>query len=570
MNLFSAPGSEAFHPKDPSSEVFSNRAVRGGGRPRPPVNPAAALEPEPELLAPAPEPEEKAKDNPKVDLTDLAWGAETAGFGDKIGVRAKAALPDELKNITRIEFKVFALLPDGKREAIDKQEAHLKDGQAAAEVTLFYPQYKEDGKLPKECKFLFTAKHRDSKEAESKAITVKQPFAINVRWEKPEGWVGAPVKLLADTCLADGKEVILKIATENGLAAEAKLKAKAGKLEYAWTPCLCGLKSEGKVPEKTEMLAELSYEGVKIAPKKNYLLKAVAKADSETYAKENSWAGFSLHSEFKQKMEDGVCKVAVKEKVMKAWVGQYLDLTRAGITGTAGGCPWDGNRWARVVGKGWRPTEYHNGKKWVKLPAGHVPVSEEYSSLGFVKSGAKFHMAGEPTAVWPGKFKDYDYDKSKYKKKRAAWIKDTHDRWSGKFEIRPKACSKAEAADGCGYALDLELELEKVETWEENVITLCIGDFQSNAGCFSMDDKDVQMAAHEVGHLVGLPDEYVDGAIEPTLNGDGAVNGIDDDTIMGVNLTQVKKRHYANFIPIVEKQVKAASTLDLKFIAAKP
>ena len=50
--------------------------------------------------------------------------------------------------------------------------------------------------------------------------------------------------------------------------------------------------------------------------------------------------------------------------------------------------------------------------------------------------------------------------------------------------------------------------------------------------------------AVEFGHHLGNPDEYAGAKLDTTLNDDGATNGIDANSIMGQNLTTVKKRHY--------------------------
>jgi hypothetical protein len=84
----------------------------------------------------------------------------------------------------------------------------------------------------------------------------------------------------------------------------------------------------------------------------------------------------------------------------------------------------------------------------------------------------------------------------------------------------------------------------------------------------ALEDPDISMAAHEIGHLVGMPDEYVDGAVDPNLNGDGAVKGIDETTIMGGRLNLVKKRHYANFSSVVEAQVEKKLGRKIGFHAA--
>jgi hypothetical protein len=67
----------------------------------------------------------------------------------------------------------------------------------------------------------------------------------------------------------------------------------------------------------------------------------------------------------------------------------------------------------------------------------------------------------------------------------------------------------------------------------------------------------IAMGAHEVGHLLGQPDEYPGGAVDTAVNGDGTVDGIDGTTLMGSFLNdesknQIKKRHYSNFSPMAE------------------
>jgi hypothetical protein len=576
MNPFSLSGSELLNPslsKDKSGSKDKVLVAKkpdkpqiGGHRKKPDPVPEAA---EPELVSA--EPTEKAKDGPKVNLHGLKWDSDQGVFNEKIQVHAKADLPPELKGITRIEFKVLALTPDGKKEPIDKQEAHLKEGNASSGITLFIPAFRQDGKMLSECKYIFTAKHRDSKEEESPCLVVKQPFATNIRWDKAEEWFGLPVKLLADTCLKDGEQVGVKVASENGVALDAKVKVKGGKIELPWEPCLCGVTvdADGKFPDKVVFYTELSHSGEKAVPKKNFLLKVLGDSDYQDFSKDYTWGIFGVHAEFKQRLVKGAVDVQVRKTVMKAWPGYLVDMNAGGITGLAGGCPYDGCRWGRIIGTSELPNEYFDGKKWLAMPDDFLPTDDDVSVYGFIKAGAKYHMGGDASAPWPEKFKDYDFDCDKYKKKRKDWKADTDSRWSGKFLIRPKPCPKGIGKGGCGYPVDLDLELKRVEKWETHTIALCNGAFRSNAGCFSMEDEDIEMVAHEVGHLVGLPDEYEGGGVDPAINGDGAVDGIDDTTVMGTKMDLVKKRHYINFVAVTEKLVGAKTGKKAAFAASE-
>jgi hypothetical protein len=150
-------------------DVFVKSKAGGAGRTRK-AEPAPVLEDPPEAIA---EPAQ-AKPEPVVTLSNPAWGDEKPVFNGKISVTVQAAVPPEYAHLTRIEFKLIALPPNGKREEIRPvQSGHLAEGTAKAEVTLFIPEYRDEGRQPEECKYVFTAKHAKSKEAESPPITAK-------------------------------------------------------------------------------------------------------------------------------------------------------------------------------------------------------------------------------------------------------------------------------------------------------------------------------------------------------------------------------------------------------------
>ena len=101
----------------------------------------------------------------------------------------------------------------------------------------------------------------------------------------------------------------------------------------------------------------------------------------------------------------------------------------------------------------------------------------------------------------------------------------------------------------------VEVKGDKVD---DETIAVAEGNLRSNAKNWFLGDSRVEVGAHETGHHMDNPDEYADGAVDTTLNEDGAVNGIDPDCIMGQNLTNAKKRHYHAFATTVSKGVKAA------------
>src|SRR4051812_39793391 len=75
---------------------------------------------------------------------------------------------------------------------------------------------------------------------------------------------------------------------------------------------------------------------------------------------------------------------------------------------------------------------------------------------------------------------------------------------------------------------------------------------------WSMGDTRAGLAPHEFGHLLGAPDEYGGvGTTQLSVNDDdGLVDGVDAASIMGVNMTPAKKRHYKGVCEVFALLVK--------------
>jgi hypothetical protein len=177
MKPFSNQGGDPFKKQGGShDDIFSkSKWPTGVGSSRSRPKGAESSQPEDGVQPLLPEISDEKKIGPTVVLTNLRWSADSGEFNEKISVLADAVLPEDAQHLTRIEFKVYALTPDGKRENIDKGEGHLHAGSATAEFTLYWPQYRKDGSPLSECDFIFTAKHRESKEEESSTLRVTGP-----------------------------------------------------------------------------------------------------------------------------------------------------------------------------------------------------------------------------------------------------------------------------------------------------------------------------------------------------------------------------------------------------------
>jgi outer membrane protein OmpA-like peptidoglycan-associated protein len=375
----------------------------------------------------------------------------------------------------------------------------------------------------------------------------------DLKWDVETAWCGDTAKLTATSNLPDGTEVSIKLATEDQTCEEAKAKVQGGKLEFPWTvkniPFAVG---EDKKPKpEMEIFAKVTAQGKAYDAKKNLKAKKLVEAKAEEFSDSHSWGTktkYLVKGHFFQSIEGNKAKVTLKKKVMKTWGATYVSVAKIGITNSDGLLPWAGMRWARCPKGSMTPTEYWDQGKWNKIKF-NIDATD-FGTLPIVKTGEKYHWVGSQANVYPGTFDDYKWEA--YQGKRDAWTKDSNSRWTGAHTVKRKACAAPKDKACCTYGVEIDFSMEKVEAYSDEVICLAPMPLRSNAGLLFYDDSRIAMCAHEVGHLVGQPDEYNGGAVDTAVNGDGAKDGLDGTTLMGSDLTdesnnKIKVRHFMNF-----------------------
>lgn len=404
-------------------------------------------------------------------------------------------------------------------------------------------------------------------------ITVSEGRGVwNLKWSADEAWCGEKLKLTGETNLPDG-DLQLTFRTrelESKQLKPLKVAISGGKFEQEWEVANVSHLAAGPPVAAFEIVTlEVTTTDTdtpcNVATLK---VKSVPDGDQETFTADRSWSGFTNHTDFDQKIVKFANQIHVSIKALKGWGGTYVNLTSAGITGTAGGCPWAGHRWARPSGMSMVPAQYWDGAAWVALPAGFVPGATNYQAIGFYKSGANFVSPSAPGGSWPEAFADYKYDKPPYSTARAAWEKHIHNKWTDKWVLRRNGCKSDKDATCCRYTVEVVATFKEVKTYDSHVTILAPGAQRSNAALWFMGGGG-DVAAHETGHHMDNPDEYAGGAVDTTINGDGAVNGIDADSIMGQNLTKTKRRHYGPFAKMTAKIYKKKSGKTVTFKAVR-
>jgi hypothetical protein len=411
--------------------------------------------------------------------------------------------------------------------------------------------------------------HRIAVDSPCERVSPAVLFIVDLHFEPAKAVCGDKVKLIGTTNLDDGSVVRFDLVPRHGVS---KLKpldttVAAGAVQQEFEVSNIDFKDGSSFLDKIELDARVDAT----SPTKPIIdanaaaltVEALLDSNNETFSSHHNWSGFTMDPKFDQKIEKFRVKVHPSFKIIKMWGAYAVDLSGFGISGAATNGPGGGGwRWARVTGSNpFMPDQYHDGSKWVALPNGFAAAANAnsalYTAMGLFKQGNQFFpQKPNPGGPFPTPFLDYDFNAKDLVAKRDKWVQVTHDKWTEVFQIRRKNCHSENAIRCCRYDVEVNVTLTEVTTDAADVIGVCREGFRSNAGTFFMGDPDVLTLAHETGHHMDNPDEYKGGAVDPTLNGDGAVNGIDADCIMGQNMTKVKKRHYHAFNTVTKTAIK--------------
>jgi hypothetical protein len=246
-------------------------------------------------------------------------------------------------------------------------------------------------------------------------------------------------------------------------------------------------------------------------------------------------------SHFELSASDYVVKIQSDILYVKGWGASVVDLGNSVPAGTGGiiaDFTWSGYRWMKKVGV---KNQYWDGSAWKDLPRRFRLIDANNFCVGFYKSGSSYKC--QYGGTWPENFTDWDVTSKENVKKITAWKNNIETVWSNKFFLKRKDCPSTLAAC-CRYSVIARVEFSKQNSFSSGTLIISNGDIRSNDQLWFIADPEVVMAAHEFGHHLGNPDEYAGAKLDTSLNDDGARAGIDADSIMGQNMTKVKKRHF--------------------------
>jgi hypothetical protein len=240
---------------------------------------------------------------------------------------------------------------------------------------------------------------------------------------------------------------------------------------------------------------------------------------------------------------------------VKGWGGSVVRLGTDVPADTGGviGAPflWPGMRWMKTAGG---VNQFWDGSAWQPLPATFRLQDANNFSVGFYRNGSKFtcQYGGD----WPEQFVDWDLQAAPAQQKIKAWTQNIESTWTGKFDLKRKECASSEG-NCCRHPVVASVEFRNEAAFKAGLLIIAAGNIRSNDSLFYLGEPRIAMAAHEFGHHMGNPDEYAGAVLDTSLNSDGATAGIDANSIMGQNLSTVKKRHFKSVCEHLASMVKA-------------
>jgi hypothetical protein len=282
-----------------------------------------------------------------------------------------------------------------------------------------------------------------------------------------------------------------------------------------------------------------------------------------------SYTAFSLASSSYQLTADGSINY------VKGWIQYLISLGTKAPPGTGGSGVFDfGNHPGSFSGTDWRycmqstlsPTgyTYWDGSVWQNVPADWSdPDGTHLYPVGVWVENLvnKFQFGTWPAVVPPWGPAEESLASTVLPK----WVNTIQTVWSNVFDIKRDQCPSSDP-QCCRYHVKITASFTMVTAKSGSAIVLAGNNARSNAGAWSMGESRVNMPAHEFGHKLGNPDEYQGGVgVDPSVNTDGATAGIDADSIMGRNMTVVKKRHFVTILDQLSSMVDTAAGASTRY-----
>ena len=384
----------------------------------------------------------------------------------------------------------------------------------------------------------------------------KDPKVLTIQWDQPEAWCSEDGPSSGTTKEMDGTTLSIQVKGKaDGQAVTTfSTPVSSNAFSQAWS-VVDVLPVDGPPWKDTrELDAETS--GVKTpTPLKVHFIPKIGratKAHTALYDRTDPGATapkkVGVECIFELEVSDFLLTIYGQLNYVRGWGKERLQLGDATLTG--GFTLYSNtNHWGkRDTATGtW---QYWDGTAWKPTPAAWMPDNSNHFGIAFYKSGTTWVCREDASLTWPDGLTDWPANTYTGAGNLAdttlkKWKTNIDGRWSDKFDIKRIEC-KSTKSECCRYKTKCTVTFTEVAAYVAHTIIIVYEDVRSDSGMWALGDTRDGLAPHEFGHLLGAPDEYsgVGTTQLGVTDSDGLVNGIDDNCLMGVGLSEPKKRHY--------------------------
>lgn len=384
----------------------------------------------------------------------------------------------------------------------------------------------------------------------------------DIEWDRAEAWCGETVVIegMAED-LADGDSVqieVLNLETDSPI--EGVMAAVVGgKFAEHWSVREAVLETRTS-PMPRRVRCGLAMDGLEAATPLS--VRQLVQLNATSYT------GGRHH--FTIAINEGHLDLTSEVKFVAGWAASVDKLGGSVPAGTGGlldgQLAWPGYRWMRHTATG---HEYWNRTAWAALPRAFRLIDASNFCVGFYKAGANYVCQYGGNWPTPADFSAWNPADPAKRKKLSDWEQEIDKTWSGKFDIRRVGCGSTNDRC-CRLPVGTTVRFQQQASFSADNLIIADGNIRSNDALFFLGDPRLAMAAHEFGHHIGNPDEYAGARVDTSLNSDGAVNGIDPNSIMGQNLTTVKNRHFRLICKHLADMVKTQRGKTFSYEAVPP
>jgi len=284
-------------------------------------------------------------------------------------------------------------------------------------------------------------------------------------------------------------------------------------------------------PQTCELIGRLVVEGQLAETPDPLVVRRVPDRGPEAVSFHLTSGVYRWDCNYNLQVQNDDLRVTITLHIQKAWLGKWVSFDPAALPGGDGRSGWafvkqDGATW-----KYW----HTSSSSWRALPRNISAYT--VNDIIFVRSGTSYVGLDDASQTWPEAFPE----PTNYESRKTAWRNNIQSVWDNQFKLLRTDCPSSAPRSCCCWNIRVEMNWSETSGDKQMYAVWSQQNERSNARDWYLSDPDDGMAGHECGHLFGAYDEYLpDGALDP------ATNTVENDSIMGQNLTRAHERHFNN------------------------